>query len=56
MAGLRRPSNANVVAMLNRYRCPTPFHAVRARFMGPLWALDHVCMVVDIHLSNSEEQ
>lgn len=36
MAGPKRPSNATVIALLNRYRCPTPFHAVRARFMGSI--------------------
>ena len=36
MRGQKRPSNANVVALLNRYQCPTPFHAVRARFMGSI--------------------
>jgi hypothetical protein len=36
MPGQKRPSNANVIALLNRYRCPTPFHAVRARFMGSI--------------------
>lgn len=32
----KRHSTANVVALLNRYQCPTPFHAVRARFMGSI--------------------
>jgi len=27
-------SDAEVVALLKRYRCPTPFHEVRTRFMG----------------------
>jgi hypothetical protein len=36
MRGQKRPSNANVVALLNRYLCPVPFHAVRARFMGSI--------------------
>ena len=36
MSGQKRPSNANVAALLNRYECPTPFHAVRARFMGSI--------------------
>jgi hypothetical protein len=36
MPGEKRPSYANVVALLNRYQCPTPFHAVRARFMGSI--------------------
>ena len=26
--------DATVIAMLKRYQCPTPFHAVRTRFMG----------------------
>lgn len=26
--------DATVIALLNRYQCPTPFHAVRTRFMG----------------------
>jgi hypothetical protein len=34
MPGQKRPSDANVIAMLHRYQCPMPFHAVRARFMG----------------------
>ena len=34
MPSLKRPTNADVIALLTRYRCPTPFHAVRARFMG----------------------
>jgi hypothetical protein len=36
MPGQKRPSDADVVALLNRYQCPTPFHAVRARFMGSI--------------------
>jgi hypothetical protein len=36
MAGQKRHSTANVIALLNRYQCPTPFHAVRARFMGSI--------------------
>lgn len=36
MSGQKRPSTANVVALLSRYQCPTPFHAVRARFMGSI--------------------
>ncbi|MGA2717143.1 MAG: hypothetical protein ABSG41_29015, partial [Bryobacteraceae bacterium] len=36
MSGQKRHSTANVVALLNRYQCPTPFHAVRARFMGSI--------------------
>jgi hypothetical protein len=35
-SGRKRPSIANIVALLNRYECPTPFHAVRARFMGAI--------------------
>jgi hypothetical protein len=27
-------TNAEVIALLNRHGCPTPFHEVRARFMG----------------------
>jgi len=36
MPGQKRPSNTNVVALLNRYQCPTPFHTVRARFRGSI--------------------
>src|ERR1039457_4924007 len=36
MPGQKRHSTAKVVALLNRYHCPTPFHAVRARFMGSI--------------------
>jgi hypothetical protein len=36
MPGQKRVSNANVIALLNRYQCPTPFHAVRTRFMGSI--------------------
>jgi hypothetical protein len=36
MSGQKRPGNANVVALLKRYQCPTPFHAVRTRFMGSI--------------------
>ena len=36
MSGQKRHSTANVIALLNRYHCPTPFHAVRARFMGSI--------------------
>jgi hypothetical protein len=36
MPGQQHPSDANMIALLNRYRCPTPFHAVRARFMGSI--------------------
>jgi hypothetical protein len=36
MPGQKRPSNANVIALLNRYQCPTPYHAVRARFIGSI--------------------
>ena len=32
----KRPSEKNVIALLNQYKCPTPFHAVRARFMGTI--------------------
>jgi hypothetical protein len=27
-------SDAEVIALLKRYKCPTPFHEVRARFLG----------------------
>lgn len=27
-------SNAEVIALLQRYQCPTPFHEVRTRFLG----------------------
>jgi hypothetical protein len=36
MSGQKRPSDAKVVALLDRYKCPMPFHAVRARFMGSI--------------------
>ena len=36
MPGEKRPSHADVIDLLNRYRCPIPFHAVRARFMGSI--------------------
>lgn len=36
MSGPKRDTTADVVALLNRYQCPTPFHAVRARFMGSI--------------------
>ena len=36
MPGQKRPSNTTVIALLNRYQCPTPFHAVRTRFMGTI--------------------
>src|ERR1017187_1216258 len=36
MPGKKRHSAANVAALLNRYHCPTPFHAVRTRFMGSI--------------------
>ena len=36
MPGQKRHSTAKVVALLNRYECPTPFHAVRTRFMGSI--------------------
>ena len=36
MPGQKRVSNANVMALLKRYQCPTPFHAVRTRFMGSI--------------------
>ncbi len=36
MPGQKRPTLAKVAALLNRHRCPTPFHAVRTRFMGTI--------------------
>ena len=27
-------SDAEVIAILKRYKCPTPFHEVRTRFLG----------------------
>ena len=27
-------SDAEVIALLQRYKCPTPFHEVRTRFLG----------------------
>ena len=27
-------SDAEVIALLTRYKCPTPFHEVRTRFLG----------------------
>jgi hypothetical protein len=36
MPGQKRHSSSNVIALLNRYQCPTPFHAVRACFMGSI--------------------
>ena len=39
MPGPKRHSTADVVALLNSYQCPTPFHAVRARFMGRIVSL-----------------
>jgi hypothetical protein len=36
MPGQKRQSTATAAALLNRYQCPTPFHAVRARFMGSI--------------------
>ena len=27
-------SNTEVIALLQRYQCPTPFHEVRTRFLG----------------------
>src|ERR1700722_1508276 len=36
MSRRKRHSTANVAALLNRYQCPTPFHAVRARFIGSI--------------------
>lgn len=36
MPGQKRPSNTTVIALLNCYQCPTPFHAVRTRFMGSI--------------------
>jgi len=39
MSGLKNPkmtgtSDADVIALLKRYKCPTPFHEVRTRFLG----------------------
>ena len=39
MSALRKPnmagaSDAEVIALLKRYKCPTPFHEVRTRFLG----------------------
>jgi hypothetical protein len=36
MPGQKRHGTATAAALLNRYQCPTPFHAVRARFMGSI--------------------
>ncbi len=36
MAAKRPPTGKAVAALLTRYRCPTPFHAVRTRFMGAI--------------------
>jgi hypothetical protein len=33
-------SDAEVRALLERYRCPTPFHAVRTRFLGAIASPD----------------
>jgi hypothetical protein len=33
-------SDAEVRALLERYRCPTPFHAVRTRFLGSIASPD----------------
>ena len=29
-------SDAEVIALLKRYQCPTPFHEVRTRFLGSI--------------------
>jgi len=29
-------SDAEVLALLKRYKCPTPFHEVRTRFLGSI--------------------
>jgi hypothetical protein len=42
MAGQKRRSMANVLALLNRYQCPTLYHAVRARFMGSIVSLSRI--------------
>ena len=39
MSALRKPKmtgarDADVIALLHRYQCPTPFHEVRTRFLG----------------------
>jgi len=36
MRGQNRPSKANVIALLDRYQCPMPFHAVRAYLLGSI--------------------
>src|ERR1700722_5110992 len=36
MPGQKRHSTANLAALLNRSHRPTPFHAVRTRFMGSI--------------------
>lgn len=36
MSAERPPTDKAVAALLTRYRCSTPFHAVRARFMGAI--------------------
>jgi hypothetical protein len=36
MSAKRPPVDKTGADLLNRYQCPTPFHAVRARFMGAI--------------------
>src|ERR1044071_3213536 len=36
MRGQNRPSKANVIALLDRYQCRMPFHAVRAYLLGSI--------------------
>lgn len=36
MPAQHRPSNAQVISLLKRYHCSTPFHAVRAHLMGSI--------------------
>lgn len=36
MPAQKRHTTATAAALLNRHQCPTPFHAVRARFMGSI--------------------
>ena len=31
-------SDAEILALLERYKCPTPFHEVRTRFLGSIAA------------------
>jgi len=38
-APLKAASDAAVRGLLDRYRCPVPFHAVRTRFLGEIASL-----------------